>query len=111
MNRGDSVFEGLKNFASGEFPKFVVVEDFTGDGKPDLAVSNSTLDTISVVLGKGDGTFTYPPIYHVVDEYPQGVAKGDFNNDGLVDLAVACRDKKLINILIKKSLPKLAQSG
>ena len=104
INQKDETFKGLKHFASGEFPKFIMAADFTEDGVPDLAISNSTLDTISVVLGRGDGTFTYPPIYHHVDEYPQGIALGDFNKDGRIDLAITCRDKNLINILLKKNM-------
>ena len=104
MNQGDETFKNLKHFASGEFPKFIVSADFTGDGNPDLAVSNATLDKISVELGRGDGTFTYPPIYHHVDEYPQGIAVGDFNRDGLIDLAITCRDKMMINVLLKKNM-------
>ena len=84
--------------------------DFTGDGNPDLAVSNATLDTISMVLGRGDGSFTYPPIYHHVDEYPQGIIIGDFNKDGLMDMAITCRDKELVNVLLKKNMvnPKVS---
>ncbi len=103
-NNGDETFSALKDFASGSFPKFVAAADFTGDGLPDIAVSNATEDFISVSLGKGDGTFTYPPIYHPVDEYPQGIVTGDFNHDGLIDLAVTCRDKRLVDILIKRNI-------
>ena len=104
MNNGDGTFKSLRDFAAGEFPKFVAVSDFDGDGHADLAVSNATSDTISVTLGRGDGTFVYPPVNHYVDEYPQGIVVGDFNKDRLMDLAVACRDKDLILILTKKNL-------
>ena len=103
-NNRDKTFTTLKDFASGSFPKFVAVADFTGDGRPDIAVSNATDDLITVSLGRGDGTFTYPPIPHVVDEYPQGMVVGDFDHDGLIDMAVACRDKNLVNILIKRNI-------
>ena len=103
-NNRDKTFIALKDFASGSFPKFVAVADFTADGKPDLAVSNATDDSITVSLGRGDGTFTYPPIAHVVDEYPQGIVTGDFDHDGLIDMAVTCRDKNLVNILIKRNI-------
>ncbi len=104
MNNGDGTFKSLKDFSAGEFPKFVVADDFTGDGFPDLAVSNATNDTISVTVGRGDGTFIYPPVLHFVEEYPQGMAVGDFNKDGRMDVAVSCRDKNMINILLKKNI-------
>ena len=35
----------------------VAVADVNGDGKPDLVVANDSSDTVSVLLGNGDGTF------------------------------------------------------
>ena len=104
INNKDETFTGLRDFASGNFPKFVAAADFTGDGIPDIAVSNSTDDVVSVSLGKGDGTFTYPPIYHRVEDHPQGIVSGDFNGDGLIDLAVSCRDQGTLNILMKRNI-------
>jgi hypothetical protein len=103
-NNRNKTFTTLKDFASGSFPKFVVVADFTGDSRADLAVSNPTDDSITVSLGRGDGTFTWPPIAHVVDEHPQGIVVGDFDHDGLIDMAVTCRDKNLVNILLKRNI-------
>ena len=104
INNKDKTFSSLRDFASGNFPKFVVAADFTGDGFEDIAVSNATDDQISISLGKGDGTFTYPPIYHHVNEHPQGMAVGDFNGDGLIDIATSCRDKNMVDILTKKNM-------
>jgi len=117
MNNKDKTFKTLQDFSAGEFPKFVAAEDFTGDGIVDLAVSNATHDTVAVTLGRGDGTFVYPPIKHFVDEYPQGLVAGDFNKDGRMDVAVSCRDKNLVTILLRKNtaspralIPKSASS-
>src|SRR5438309_10784273 len=45
------------DFATGMSPSSVAVEDFNRDGKLDLAVANNRSDTVSVLLGNGDGTF------------------------------------------------------
>jgi hypothetical protein len=69
----------------------VAVGDFNGDGKPDLAVANFNWPnpgTVSVLLGKGDGTFL-PAQSFPAGKYPNSVAVGDFNGDGKPDLAVA----------------------
>jgi hypothetical protein len=79
---------GRADFAAGTEPSSVATGDFNGDGILDLVVTNSADDTISVLLGKADGTFeaqvTYP-----TGPRPNSVATGDFNGDGNLDLAVA----------------------
>jgi len=41
-------------------PKAVVVADFNGDGKPDIAVSNFDTNTVAVFLNDGSGNFAAP---------------------------------------------------
>ena len=41
----------------GSDPTAVAVADVNGDGKPDLVTANDGDDTVSVLLGNGDGTF------------------------------------------------------
>src|SRR2546427_12119856 len=36
-------------------------QDFDGDGKTDIAVANNLSSDLSVLLGRGDGTFWQPP--------------------------------------------------
>jgi hypothetical protein len=72
----------------GQSPVALVVGDFNGDGKADIVTANRDSNSVSILLGNGDGTFrsalTIP-----VDSSPQKLATGDFNGDGKLDLAVA----------------------
>jgi hypothetical protein len=44
-------------FGVGDAPESVAVGDVNGDGKPDLVVANEGTNTVSVLLGAGDGQF------------------------------------------------------
>jgi hypothetical protein len=99
-------------FATGTLPRSVVVGDFNGDGKPDLAVANEFSDDVSILLGHGDGTFSpavnyalgkppsYPQLVFPDPVRPLSLAVGDFNGDGKSDLAVADFGAGTISILL-----------
>jgi hypothetical protein len=73
--------------ALGAQPESVATGDFNGDGIPDLAVANAGANTISILLGNGDGTFKSAADLQT-GSVPFTVVAGDFNRDGHVDLAV-----------------------
>ncbi len=76
--------------SGGSNPQSVVVADFNGDGKPDIAVSNEGTNTIAVYLNEGSGNFKGPIITNVQISNGLGaMAVGDFNEDGKPDLVVA----------------------
>src|SRR5262249_44143790 len=72
----------------GSKPTSVAVADLNGDGSPDLVVANSGSDTVSVLLGKGDGTFQDAHNY-AAGLQPTAVKVADFNADGIPDVVVA----------------------
>jgi hypothetical protein len=85
----------------GGAPVGVAVGDFNGDGIPDLAVTNSLDNTVSVLLGNGDGSFTAAagsPI--TVGSSPHAVMVGDFNGDGFADLAVGNANDNTVSVLL-----------
>jgi len=73
---------------SSRHPISVAVGDVNGDERPDLAVANSGGNTVSVLLGNGDGTFQ-SALTLTAGSYPDSVAVGDVNGDGRPDLVVA----------------------
>jgi len=73
----------------GNSPFHIAVGDFNRDGNLDLAVTNASSNSVSVLLGNGRGGFTAAPgSPFVVDFGPEGIAVGDFNGDGKPDLAI-----------------------
>ena len=56
LNKGDGSFRAKRDYEPGR-PCSVAIGDLNGDGKPDLAIANSSTDTVSVLLNRGDGSF------------------------------------------------------
>ncbi|MBE0650042.1 MAG: VCBS repeat-containing protein [Bacteroidales bacterium] len=88
-------------YTTGSTPTSVTTGDFNQDGIPDLAVTNSGSNTVSILLGKGDGTFNSKVDYPTGIQ-PQCVTVGDFNGDGIPDLAVANASSSTVSILMGK---------
>jgi VCBS repeat protein/Big-like domain-containing protein len=73
----------------------VALGDFNGDGKLDVATTSPFSQTLSVLLGNGDGTFQAPQGYNTLSQCI-GVVAGDFNQDNKLDLAVTIDSVLLI---------------
>lgn len=93
LNDGKGGFTAVVNSSEPwNFSPGVAVGDFNGDGVPDVAVtgqsfSNPADGTVTVLLGKGDGTFKAGSSLTTVG-FGQIVA-ADLNGDGHLDLVEA----------------------
>ena len=100
LGRGDGTFLPSVNYAAGVSPFAVAVGDFDRDGRRDLAVANAgtTSNKISVLLGRGDGTFL-STVDYTVGSAPRSVVVGDFNRDGRDDLAAVNYSNNSVSVL------------
>jgi Flp pilus assembly secretin CpaC len=85
----------------GVSPSAITTADFNADGNVDLAVANHSDNTVSILLGKGDGTFGTQTTF-ATGNGPAGIATADFNNDSHADLAVANQNDSTVSILLGK---------
>ena len=92
LGNGDGTFKQSTSLALAAYTTAVVAGDFNGDGKLDLAVSmvgyGSGLGSMTILLGKGDGTFSPAPNAPTVGYSDYVFAAADFNGDGKLDLLV-----------------------
>src|SRR5205823_694469 len=84
--RQQYVFNRL-DFPTGNRPSAVAIADVNGDGRQDLIAVNQSDGTISVLLGKPDGTFSSKMDFSA-GTAPYGIVTADFNEDGKIDIAV-----------------------
>jgi hypothetical protein len=95
FGRGDGSFAAGNAFPACDTPESVALGDWDGDGRLDLAIACDGWTStgypgetgISVLLGKGDGTFA-PRVDYLGDSWygMSSVAMGDLNDDGKLDL-------------------------
>jgi hypothetical protein len=86
--------------AAGSGPWWIATGDFNNDGIPDLATVNQNGNTVTILLGKGDGTFTATAVSPPTGNVPVSIAVGDFDGDGKADLAIANSSSNTVTILL-----------
>jgi hypothetical protein len=90
LGHGDGSFQSgmfttVPGFAADLWPG---VDDFNHDDIPDVAIADTTDDTLMIFLGIGNGNFRFPANY-VAGDTPQSPIMADFNGDGHTDVIVS----------------------
>jgi uncharacterized protein (TIGR03437 family) len=90
LGKGDGTFQSPTQFPAGDYAFYLATADFNGDGALDVAITDvpataTGAGQVSVLLGKGDGTFATAKSYPV-GRFPATIVADDFNGDGKVDL-------------------------
>jgi hypothetical protein len=102
LGNGDGTLQSPVSYGSSDFATSVAVGDFNADAKMDLAVSSYGFGpngVVSVMLGKGDGTFL-PAVNYSSAPSPFSIVKGDFNSDSKLDLATVNIQVDSVSILL-----------
>src|SRR5207302_1907864 len=89
LGNGDGTFTPAQSspIPVGFFATGIVAADFNNDGKADLAVSDGIGNTVSILFGNGDGTFSATTSPVIVNQ-PGTMVTADFNGDGRLDFAI-----------------------
>ncbi len=82
----------VSNYSVGTGPRSIAVADFNADNKLDLVVANATNNSVSVLPGQGDGTFSGAVLTAATGSNPEfrdprSLVVADFNSDGKLDVA------------------------
>jgi hypothetical protein len=103
LGYGDGTFRERTKIPTGNYslPLTVTVAELNGDSYLDIAFPDYGNDSVGVLLGNGDGTFSTPTIFSTeTGSGPTSVAVGYFNNDGYLDIVVANSDHRNVGLLL-----------
>ena len=103
LGNGDGTFEGQTTYPTGTGPVWIATGIFNttnGSQNIDLAIANQTANTVSVLIGNGDGTFQ-PKTDLPTGNAPVSLVVADLDNSlGNLDLAVANHGDSTISIFL-----------
>src|SRR5215469_6866739 len=92
-------FAAEQTFGVGLSPNAVAAADLNGDGKADLVTANYYGNSVSVLLGNGNGTFK-PQQSFAAGAQPFGVTVADVNGDNSPDVIVTNSAGATVSVLL-----------
>jgi len=95
----------------GPLPLDVAIGDVNKDGVPDLATADARGSQVSVVLGRGDGTFVAPARTVAVGLVPHMLALSDLDQDGDLDLVATDHDSAGVAVWLNDGQGTFAQAA
>lgn len=111
LGKGDGTFNSTVTYSttagSVAGPAAIAAGDFNADNKVDLAITNQANNTVSLMLGNGDGTFQTATEFTTGNSGNSagGVAVADFNADGRLDVVVANTTDNTAAVLLQRPQP------
>jgi FG-GAP-like repeat/Putative Ig domain len=104
LGNGDGTFTQAAGspIPVGHTPDALAVGDFLGSGKLGLAVANFNDNTVTILGGNGDGTFTQPAGSPVaVGKGPYSITVADFNGSGRLGFATANLNDGSVSVFLQ----------
>jgi len=100
-NSGSIGFATKVDFTTGSGPQSVAIGDIDRDGKPDLAIANTSIHTVSVLRNTGSsGSIGFATkVDFTTGSNPSSIAIGDIDGDGKPDLAVTNYNSTTVSVL------------
>ena len=103
-------FYYFASYPVGKNPTTITTGDFNHDSLTDLITTNISSNTVSILLGNGDGSFKEQTQLHVCQE-PRSLAMNDFNEDGHADVVLACSGGDEVALLLGRGNGKFEEGA
>jgi hypothetical protein len=103
---GNISFGARVNFAVGSVPYSIAIGDLDRDGKADLAVTNISNNTVSVLRNTTNGGISFAArVMYATGEVPYAIALGDVNGDANPEMVVANYTSSSVSVFRNMASP------